>query len=414
VNGVTFGPGGELFAVGSIVSTYFAPADGVARFDGAQWLPLQNLPSRLGRVRSIAASDDGTMYVAYDTGCARWTGSNWFSISGQVAKNIGTPTIWSIAMDGSSNLWAGGAFDGIGGIGAVNLARWDGTNWFATGFDAGPGAQTTVNTVFCGKDGKVYVGVWGGIQVWDGTNWSDAGLQGDIWSLAMDKGGRLYAGGSLWEPSDHLAWLDGTNWTGLNVDYYVWSLTADKVGGIYAGGIFSTVGGMPSKGVARWNGSAWEPIGTIFSSTVYAVTLDDYGNLYAGVGGRSWGVGLWDGTSWRTLGSGIDNTVYALRFDKSRNLYAGGVFGRAGTNYSTNFARASIPLSPRNLGVSLNKDGKIEMELQGPAGQPCVLEQSPDFVNWTSVSTNISSVDGLWRFTNGVSGYKNFYRSVLR
>lgn len=111
---------------------------------------------------------------------------------------------------------------------------------------------------------------------------------------------------------------------------------------LYAGGNFTTAGGSPAGGIARWNGSSWSSVGGGTNGLVRSLVVHDDGNgpaLFAGGGFSNAGgmsaskVAKWDGTSWSALGGGLNANVYALAvFDDGSGpaLYAGGRFTAAG------------------------------------------------------------------------------------
>jgi hypothetical protein len=110
---------------------------------------------------------------------------------------------------------------------------------------------------------------------------------------------------------------------------------------LYAGGEFTTAGGISANGIAKWNGSSWSALGSGMAASgppiVKALTPFDDGSgpaLYAGgyfttAGGvPANGIARWDGSSWSALGSGA-GIVYALAvFDAGSGpaLYVGGGF----------------------------------------------------------------------------------------
>src|SRR6185369_4155425 len=51
--------------------------------------------------------------------------------------------------------------------------------------------------------------------------------------------------------------------------------------GLYAGGAFQHMGGVPVSNIARWDGSAWSPVGEGVDGIVYSLTSID-GQIYAG------------------------------------------------------------------------------------------------------------------------------------
>ena len=119
---------------------------------------------------------------------------------------------------------------------------------------------------------------------------------------------------------------------------------------LHIGGDFSSLGGAPAWGIARWDGSRWLSVGTGFTGFVRALLVFDDGNgpaLYAGGSVDLFGGGTrmakWDGSSWSDADAGLDGTVEALAvFDDGGGpaLYAGGDFtGKIakwnGTSWST-------------------------------------------------------------------------------
>jgi trimeric autotransporter adhesin len=120
---------------------------------------------------------------------------------------------------------------------------------------------------------------------------------------------------------------------------------------LYAGGSFTTAGGVTVNRIAKWDGTAWSPLGSgMNSGSVWALTVFDDGSsggpaLYAGgtftmAGGVNANyIAKWDGTAWSALGSGVSDPdptgVFALTvFDDGSGggpaLYVGGIFTTAG------------------------------------------------------------------------------------
>ncbi len=116
---------------------------------------------------------------------------------------------------------------------------------------------------------------------------------------------------------------------------------------LYAGGLFATTGGAPLPGVARWTGSAWSALGGglwgpdngsgVPAVVVNAMTVFNGDLIVAGgfqrvngaAGPIANGIARWNGTSWQTMGSGSNGTVYALAVHNSE-LYAAGAFTSMG------------------------------------------------------------------------------------
>ncbi len=169
-------------------------------------------------------------------------------------------------------------------------------------------------------------------------------------------GPALYVGGSFASvdgvPAGNVARWDGAAWSavGGGTDGGVGDLVVhdDGLGGgpaLYAAGDFSTAGGVPAENVARWDGTAWSPLGTGTLGQVETLAVWDDGggpDLYAGgtfiaAGGVPVGrVARWDGAAWSALGAGagMNSIVQCLEvFDDGLGggpaLHAGGFFSTA-------------------------------------------------------------------------------------
>ncbi len=196
------------------------------------------------------------------------------------------------------------------------------------------------------------------------TNWSEVGqvilpmgggMNSEVFALAVDSSGNLYAGGtfdsagSCYSGCNFIAKWNGSTWSSMGggMNERVLALAVDASDNLYAGGWFTSAGSCTSgcSRIAKWNGSAWSALGSGTNGIVYDIALDGSGNLYAGGAFSSAGscasgcnnIAKWSGSAWSALGSGTDNSVGALAFDSSRSLlYAGGGFTSAGSCGSIN------------------------------------------------------------------------------
>lgn len=232
---------------------------------------------------------------------ARWNGERWIP----VGNGMNGP-VYALAVfhDGSGPaLFAGGLFTEAGGIAATNIAKWNGTKWSVVG---------------------------------EGPN--DA-----IFELR--------------------------------------TVTNRGVSELYAGGKFTQVGGISANRIARWNGDQWfalgDGIGGPYDYEPYVRVifdvLDDDDELTVYVGGDFVQCGSltvnhvarWDGTAWNALGTGIHNGsfghVYAFEYFDDGNgpaLFVGGNFGQAGSVQTANIARwDGSAWSGLNGGVSMDSWG---------------------------------------------------------
>jgi trimeric autotransporter adhesin len=244
---------------------------------------------------------------------------------------FGTPgisgrVVYALAADGGDNLYIGGAIEGVPGVPAQGIARWDGERWHALGTGiAYP--QTVLDIAIQGA--HVYVvGAFSnaggvpanGVARWDGNAWS---------RLGSGVGPRIKESWGL-EPGSIRAAAVAPN------------------GDLYVGGEFNVIDNVAANGVARWNGSAWSAVGGgVYNGepddasffTVNDLAFGADGILYAGgqfgiaAGQEVSNIAAWNGTAWSSLAGGLkggwESRVNALLFHAGQ-LYAAGSFSEAG------------------------------------------------------------------------------------
>ena len=305
-----------LYVGGSFTNRTSVNLTNLAAWDGNTWSAWA---TAAGTVRDLVSSG-ANIYAGGDfvsvsgtsaSRVAKWNGSSWsalgagiqgFGISGQMG-------VYRLAVDSAGRLYAAGAFNIAGTVGASHVAGWDGTNWFALGGTTSKGMTHYNRAVNCFAS--------------DGTN--------------------LYAGGIFTEASstlvNEIAKWNGTNWTALgsgvvgNGNVYALAVTGAVV---YAGGSFTNIGGVAAKQVAKWDGNSWSALGNGFNGTVKALALHR-GVLFAGgsftargdAGADFHGIAQFDGSDWTGVpvisSWRINNSFNALVSD-GINLYVGGDF----------------------------------------------------------------------------------------
>lgn len=348
---------------------------------GPEWVPtFGGLPGTDDSVYSVAVFDDGSgpsLFVGGGfssagsqsaNGVARWDGAQWHSVGGGVQGRVNA--LCSFDDGGGAALYAGGQVSSAGGVPASRVARWDGTAWSALGL----GVNSTVEALcqFDSPSGPLLIvggsfNQAGGqpanrIASFDGTSWSalGSGLNGTVTAVAQFDDGQgmaLFVGGNFTtaggQPASCVARWDGHSWQALGqgVDYQVLSFAVYDDGsgpGLIAGGFFTQAGGQPANGVAKWDGQSWSPLGSGVGGpwymfvTAMTVVEDVHGERLI-VGGEFLTAGgspaarlaSWDGQQWSPLGAGVSSRVTALTVapteaGESAAVYAGGWFGQAG------------------------------------------------------------------------------------
>lgn len=315
----------------------------------------------------------------------------------------------SIAFMPNGDAIVAGAFSDIGGIAVGNIARFDGTAVQTLG--AGLGGQPpwailppepTVNAMTLLANGDLVVGgqfvtagsaVCNSIARWDGSNWSAMGSGVDyyVWSLHTMRNGDLIVGGAFSSIDgvvvDGIARWDGTSWSSMGgaagglFGPAIFDMASAPNGDLIVVGSFTSVGGVPANGVARWNGSSWSAFGNkligpllgdgdvevlangdVVVSGVLSLngvttflalwngtnwtSIDSAGELWPRallampngdlvthgqyqVGGAPTPLGRFDGNSWSPLGGVADGPVLTIARDERGRLMIGGTFTTA-------------------------------------------------------------------------------------
>ena len=337
------GPGGAaLCAGGGLSQAGGYEAGRVSSWDGSSWTALGGDlagPVR-PRAHALVVFDDGSGPALYAGGnfthvggqalggIARWDGAAWVPVGG---GTDGSVHALAVHDDGSGPaLYAAGNFAHAGGLLVNHVARWNGSSWSALGagltvvhadyavrslcvFDGGGGASLYAGGTFSAGSAIQNVARW------DGSAWSQVGgsLSGDVRVLeAFDSGGgaTLYAAGAGIVPGARVARLEPQGW----------AATGPAMGGNYP--LVHSLGACP----AAVGGTALLWIGGSFSASLSAPAR----NLVAWDGAAAHGFGLDQ--------EGLDEGANALAIyneGSGTRLYAGGAFLHAGPDPAMRMAR---------------------------------------------------------------------------
>jgi hypothetical protein len=184
----------------------------------------------------------------------KWNGTVWTSLGSGIDGDVHALAVFDDDGPGPHGpaLYAGGTFAHAGGASAMNVARWDGASWTPLGV----GTTSTVRALatfdpdgagpapreLCAGGDFTFAGGLGALHVarWNGTSWSDlaGGTDGGVRALAEhdDDGAgpgapALYVGGAFGNagttPASRIARWNGSSWSALaqGVDDAVDSLT---------------------------------------------------------------------------------------------------------------------------------------------------------------------------------------------
>ena len=342
-------------------------------------------PQRL----ALLVNDTDALYPLYID--PTFSDANWVSLNPSI-PGAGN-TVYAAVVDGSGNLYIGGAFTQVGATNANYIAKWDGSSWspLGSGMNSNVYALATSGaTLYAGGDFTTAGGSTAKyIAKWNGTAWSamDTGVNNTVYAIAVS-GGNVYAGGqftkagsNLFNDAKYIAKWNATSptpWSalgsGLNNTVYALATYGTS---LYAGGSFTTAGSSQAYYFAQWNGTSWSSPGA-FNNTVYALAVMGLtAELYVAGSFTTTSSGSANyiaktsliGGGWSALGcgsygcvDGVNNTVRTLAISGT-SLYAGGSFTTAGGNPANYIAQwngttwSSLGTSPNNTVYALALSG---------------------------------------------------------
>ena len=356
---------GDLIAGGQFTGAGGQPAGGLARWNGSAWSQLGALGAS-GGASALIVMPNGDLIVAGSftavsgvaaNNIARWDGSSWSALG----TGLPSGAIHALALEPSGDLIAGGVVPSVGGMPANGLARWDGSSWSAIvvpTLSANVSVQSLArlpngDLAFATNHAAGNLGLWNGLQL----QWLTPPVS-QILALAVAPSGHLVAGGfhglAPTDPSVaifvggawidvsagaprivHVLWFDGTGAlvaagstpggpgvfrsTGpafvplgiAEVPPRVAAVQRLLNGHVVIGGQFDSIGGSQLANLARWNGSAYVPLGLGVNGPVRALAIAGNGDLLVGGDFTTAGgapaprIARWNGTSWSTLGGGL-------------------------------------------------------------------------------------------------------------
>ncbi len=313
----------------------------VYRWDGSQWHPLDTSSDGATAISPVWF-DDGSGMALYVSvyhsidgqsipgSVARWDGSHW----SQVGPN-GSPVSWpSLAVfdDGSGPaLWA---LDSSGDT----LAKWDGSSW--TSFPLEPSesnyAWNLKSLTINNTQELVWTGIKGSVWRWDGIDGEKIGQtqSGSVTNINQDPlsealiaigtflgidaaqvVGLAQYDGSNWSPYAHSDLVGNGAPTARHLLAVASSTNPDIANRLFV--LTRKAGGQHAQGIATWDGSSWQIIGSddAYTNGISELTIADLGDgeqIYANAhipnddNTDQIGVIAWDGSSWKVINTGLE------------------------------------------------------------------------------------------------------------
>ena len=236
-------------------------------WDGRFW------PPEFGTATGTAIDPSGRLILAGRSlfipaantlSLGRWDGRTWETL----ATNV---TTINATLAGTNDVIIGGRFNGVDGVAATNVCRFDGSAWRPFG-DGLPGSVfALVNTdsgLIAGGDfASAPNSTLTNIARWDGLQWQNigGGVPGRVLSLAWAANGAVFAasdGISNQVPASVWSW-DGSNWAQIG-DFG--SAGARRVRRLAWMGNVLVAALAPADSnncLVRWEGGQWIPVGDV-------------------------------------------------------------------------------------------------------------------------------------------------------
>lgn len=271
----------EIYVCGSITDANGVSCNGIARWNGIQWLPvgsgLLDIDGNPGFAFNLSVIND-ELYVCgrfitaggiSANGIAKWNGTSWLSVHDFPFFDLDGDVITDCIIY-NDELYVAGSFNGGSSNGMLGITKWNGSNWVGVG-SVGVG-QTTCLAVY---QGKLYAaGVFNAsmnpifpgyhIASWDGTSWDNVGggldtLNGDVHEMIVHNG-KLFVVGWFKEaggiPAEYIATWDGQEWCNLGSSSNNKILAIEAFEDtIYIGGGFTELNGSELMSIAKSGGS---------------------------------------------------------------------------------------------------------------------------------------------------------------
>ena len=291
---------------------------------------------------------------------ASWNGSRWSAVGDGVDGAIDSLAVFQ------GELYAAGQIDAAGGRATGDLIAWNGTQWRSpgsTGTTASRAYALNDKLYFFGQAGACD-NVLRPICSWDGSSFEQVtgGLPEVVVLYAFGEfNGQLVAAGNFrFEGNarqDLIAILNVDRWEPLvsfNTGGKVYALGSDDTHLYFGGNFTSNVIGAPSalNGIGRFDGSQIEALGTGVSGgtdQVDAISFFEGQPVIAGGfefvnGVLTRGIARWNGTTWEPFGRGLQvagsqATNYVgqgTALLPMQNLYVAGRFDRTGDQWAEN------------------------------------------------------------------------------
>jgi trimeric autotransporter adhesin len=255
------------------------PKDHLFRWKDGAWTNIWPYAGDWFVFMSPAIAEDGSFYFFSNVGPENPKLYRYRNNALQILPTPPNSLMHSIVLSGTELLTYDDTYDH-----RHDVYRWNGTSWSTIPGPTNAGEYAHRLFVFQGQiymvtqNARVWLPPAILLSRWTGSDWVSVGPEMDGWiqSVAVTADS-AYFGGSF-QTADgairNIARWDGTTLHGMGApDGFVRTVAASGTT-VYVGGAFGHIDGCTCTNLGRWNGSAWEPLGSGTNGTVSGIAVD--------------------------------------------------------------------------------------------------------------------------------------------
>jgi len=300
------------------------------------------LIAQLSSTPSSFAFGQNNIMFAGTLGSGVYRSTNYGDSWVQVNSGLTDLSIYSLAVNSSGNIFAGTA------EGKVFFSSNNGNTWIITGLNVNSKVKTiAINPsghIFAGTNGK---GIYRSIN--NGSSWVKVGEPIDIYIIAINGTGVLFAGTRLPEQAVYKSVDNGNSWNPVYTGEHNFNSLAIN----HKGYVYTATGNLNTNllgdfiAYSKDTGTSWE-VPSTFGTSSYGLVINSRGDLFLGRYKCVW-VSTDDGENWVIESSGLEpdyGRLISYGINPLGYLYAG---QEGGYVYRTTFTTIGI----ENLGTGI-------------------------------------------------------------
>lgn len=395
---------GQLVVAGLFSAAGETPAQNIAAWNGSAWSAFGTGSAAAGaratrlieyRGQTVVGGVFAALGATAANSVASYDGASFSPFGTGLQDDRGWGRVPGSLIDAAvfnNELIVFGGFVRAGSATVNNgQAKWNGTAWSAL---TAPGTLTGVPTallvfnnqlVGAGTSYDANFNATSRVMTFAGGRWSPLGgvFASSLGFVSFARlgiyNGQLIVAGSFdtvnGQTVNNIARWDGTAWRSLGSGI-TGTPFLTSVGGLtvfanelVASGRFTNAGGVAVNGIARWNGTNWQPVGFGIEALSPATAVYR-GNLvaYLRFSNFTQSLARWDGVTWTPFGGQIDGVPFGM-IAVGDELRIAGTFTRVGGQVSAYFARWT------DTGVPLVAVAPASQSVE--SGQTVVLSATP-------------------------------------